>query len=86
MALEISVAFPPSRAAIDHAVMAEKLGYKRAWFYDSPALYPDVWVVPGRCWRAPRPSMRRMQVRPVCGCMGVSSIVLNEMGKYDSIG
>ncbi len=45
MALEISVAFPPSRAAIDHAVMAEKLGYKRAWFYDSPALYPDVWVV-----------------------------------------
>jgi len=44
MALEISVAFPPSRAAIDHAVMAEELGYKRVWFYDSPALYPDVWV------------------------------------------
>jgi len=21
----------------------EQLGYERAWFYDSPALYPDVW-------------------------------------------
>lgn len=44
MALDITVAFPSSRAAVDHAVMAEELGYKRAWFYDSPALYTDVWV------------------------------------------
>lgn len=28
----------------DHVVLAEKLGYTRAWLYDSPALYPDVWV------------------------------------------
>lgn len=25
--------------------MAERLGYRRAWLYDSPALYPDVWAM-----------------------------------------
>ena len=44
MALEISCAFPPSAAAVEHAVLAEQLGFRRVWFYDSPALYPDVWV------------------------------------------
>ncbi|WP_227012923.1 LLM class flavin-dependent oxidoreductase [Pseudonocardia sp. EC080610-09] len=29
--------------------MAEALGYRRAYFYDSPALYPDVW---GQLYRA----------------------------------
>ena len=29
--------------------LAETLGYKRAWLYDSPALYPDVWMVLSRC-------------------------------------
>ncbi len=24
--------------------LAESLGYTRAWLYDSPALYPDVWM------------------------------------------
>jgi 5,10-methylenetetrahydromethanopterin reductase len=33
---------------IDHAVLAEALGYERAWLYDSPALYPDVWVTLAR--------------------------------------
>jgi 5,10-methylenetetrahydromethanopterin reductase len=28
----------------EHTVVAESLGYRRAWFYDSPALYPDVWI------------------------------------------
>src|SRR5262249_18756938 len=28
----------------DHIVLAEELGYRRAWCYDSPALYPDVWM------------------------------------------
>jgi 5,10-methylenetetrahydromethanopterin reductase len=27
-----------------HAARAEQLGYERAWLYDSPALYPDVWI------------------------------------------
>jgi 5,10-methylenetetrahydromethanopterin reductase len=25
-------------------VLAEQIGYERAWCYDSPALYPDVWM------------------------------------------
>jgi len=44
MAIEISCAFATSNESHEHARIAESLGYKRAWFYDSPALYPDVWV------------------------------------------
>jgi 5,10-methylenetetrahydromethanopterin reductase len=44
MALDLSCAFATSIASHEHARIAEELGYKRAWFYDSPALYPDVWV------------------------------------------
>lgn len=43
--MEISCAFPPSLAAVDHIVEAERLGYERAWLFDSPALYPDIWVI-----------------------------------------
>lgn len=32
-------------ATPDHVAVAESLGYKRAWLYDSPALYPDVWMM-----------------------------------------
>ena len=44
MALRLSCAFATSAASHEHARIAEDLGYARAWFYDSPALYPDVWV------------------------------------------
>ena len=44
MGLDLSCAFATSMATPDHVVLAEELGYRRAWFYDSPALYPDVWV------------------------------------------
>lgn len=44
MGLEISCAFATQMATPDHVVLAEQLGYRRAWLYDSPALYPDVWV------------------------------------------
>ncbi|HUY39692.1 MAG TPA: LLM class flavin-dependent oxidoreductase [Candidatus Binataceae bacterium] len=44
MALELSCAFATSSESHEHARIAEELGYTRAWFYDSPALYPDVWV------------------------------------------
>lgn len=44
MALELSCAFATARDSHEHARIAEELGYKRAYFYDSPALYPDVWV------------------------------------------
>jgi 5,10-methylenetetrahydromethanopterin reductase len=29
--------------------LAEMLGYRRAWLYDSPALVTDVWMVLSRC-------------------------------------
>ena len=43
--LEISCAFATSLSTPDHVVAAEQLGYRRAWLYDSPALYPDVWAM-----------------------------------------
>lgn len=46
--LEVSCSFPPSRQAVELARTAESLGYRRAWFYDSPALYPDVWATLAR--------------------------------------
>jgi 5,10-methylenetetrahydromethanopterin reductase len=47
--IEISCAFATSLATPDHVALAEELGYRRAWLYDSPALYPDVWVTLARC-------------------------------------
>src|SRR3954469_16724826 len=42
--MDISCAFATSPRTPDHVALAEKLGYKRAWLYDSPALYPDLWA------------------------------------------
>ncbi len=42
--MELSCAFAPSTHAPDLVAAAEQAGYTRAWMYDSPALYPDVWV------------------------------------------
>lgn len=42
--MDISCAFPPGQYVVEHAVLAEQLGYRRVWIYDSPALYGDVWV------------------------------------------
>jgi len=42
--MQLSCAFAPSRETPDHIARAEELGYHRAWCYDSPALYCDVWV------------------------------------------
>lgn len=44
MTLRLSCAFATSLQSHEHARIAEDLGYERAFFYDSPALYPDVWV------------------------------------------
>ena len=46
--VELSCAFPPGIVTPDHIVLAEELGYRRAWVYDSPALYADVWTTLGR--------------------------------------
>ncbi|MEM9621471.1 MAG: LLM class flavin-dependent oxidoreductase [Pseudomonadota bacterium] len=44
MSMILSCAFATSRDSHEHALVAEQLGYQHAWFYDSPALYADVWV------------------------------------------
>ncbi len=49
--LDISCAFATSMATPDHVARAEALGYRRAWLYDSPALYPDVWMTLAECAR-----------------------------------
>jgi 5,10-methylenetetrahydromethanopterin reductase len=43
--VQISCAFAPSLSTPDYIALAEDLGYQRAWCYDSPSLYPDVWMV-----------------------------------------
>jgi 5,10-methylenetetrahydromethanopterin reductase len=42
--MDLSCGFAPSAGAPDLVAEAEQLGYRRAWMYDSPALYGDVWV------------------------------------------
>ncbi len=43
--MEISCAFPPSPSVLPHIELAEQIGYRRAWLYDSPSLYNDVWAI-----------------------------------------
>jgi 5,10-methylenetetrahydromethanopterin reductase len=43
--LDISCAFPPVPATPEHIELAEQLGYRCAWVYDTPALQLDVWAV-----------------------------------------
>jgi 5,10-methylenetetrahydromethanopterin reductase len=43
--MRISCAFPAGPEAVDHIALAEELGYERAWLYDSPALYGDIWMI-----------------------------------------
>lgn len=42
--MEISCAFATSLSTPEQIALAERLGYSRAWCYDSPPLYPDVWM------------------------------------------
>jgi 5,10-methylenetetrahydromethanopterin reductase len=42
--MRLTCAFATSMDTPEHIRIAESLGYERAWCYDSPALYPDVWV------------------------------------------
>jgi 5,10-methylenetetrahydromethanopterin reductase len=42
--MDISCGLVPSLDVVDQAVIAERLGYERAWLYDSPAIYLDIWV------------------------------------------
>jgi 5,10-methylenetetrahydromethanopterin reductase len=42
--MDLSCSFPPGPDVVQHAILAESLGYRRFWLYDSPALYHDVWA------------------------------------------
>jgi 5,10-methylenetetrahydromethanopterin reductase len=42
--IEVSVALPPSFEAAEHIATAEKLGYRRAYLYDTPFEGDDVWL------------------------------------------
>src|SRR5262245_18080128 len=46
--MDISCAFATSTDTPEHIVLAERLGYARAWCYDYPALYADVWMTLAR--------------------------------------
>jgi len=47
--MQISCAFATSMDTPEHVELAESLGYHRAWLYDSPALYPEVFMTLARC-------------------------------------
>ncbi len=42
--MELSCGIAPGPDAPAQARLAETLGYKRVWLFDSPALYSDVWI------------------------------------------
>lgn len=48
MALTISCALAPCAQTPEHVQLAEQLGYRRAWVYDSPALYHDAFMALAR--------------------------------------
>lgn len=42
--MDISCAFPTTLRSPEDIVIAEELGYARAWLYDTPQQSPDVWM------------------------------------------
>jgi 5,10-methylenetetrahydromethanopterin reductase len=39
-----SCAFPPSVDVVAKVRLAERLGYRRVWMFESPALHSDMWI------------------------------------------
>ena len=52
--MQLSCSFPPGPRVVEYAKLAEQLGYTRIWLYDSPLLYPDVWMTLARVADATR--------------------------------
>jgi 5,10-methylenetetrahydromethanopterin reductase len=46
--MDISCAFAPVPETPEHVALAERLGYRRAWIFDTPALQLDVWMTLAR--------------------------------------
>ncbi len=47
--MDLSCAFAPRPDLPELVAHAESLGYRRAWVYDSPALFGDCWMALARC-------------------------------------
>src|SRR5690349_24747156 len=47
--MDISCAIATATDSPEHVELAEQLGFKRAWLYDSPALYAEVFMTLARC-------------------------------------
>lgn len=46
--MDISAGFPSGLQTPDLIARAEQLGYRRAWCYDAPAVYADIWMTLAR--------------------------------------
>lgn len=46
--MDLSISLPPGPRVVEYARLAESLGYRRLWLYDSPLLYGDVFVTLAR--------------------------------------
>ena len=44
MTLRLACLLAPGPQTVEHARLAESLGYDRVWLADSPALWQDIWV------------------------------------------
>ena len=44
MTLRLACLLAPGPKTVEHALLAESLGYDRVWLADSPALWQDIWV------------------------------------------
>jgi 5,10-methylenetetrahydromethanopterin reductase len=44
MALRLACLLAPGPQTVEHALLAESLGYDRVWLADSPALWQDIWA------------------------------------------
>ena len=42
--MQVSCAFPTALDSPENIALAERLGYARAWVYDTPQQSPDVWM------------------------------------------
>lgn len=42
--MQLSLGIPPGPQTTQLAIRAEELGYDRIWFFDSPAIYEDLWI------------------------------------------
>lgn len=42
--MDVSCAFPTTMSSPEDIALAEDIGYRRAWLYDTPQQSPDVWM------------------------------------------